>query len=197
MIIRYNDNNSYFTYQCVVAPTNVLHPIFWLQNKYLTIAYFSRIFHGRFSYIYIFFNIINNFLLTVCGGTYYAPLSADTSGTIISPGYPGNYGNNLLCNYTIEVDPEDFIMLQFDDDAFYIEGLRKALVANPQHSDNVTSVNGTASDEGKVGLITDSSGKFIWIWIFEWAKRILALDVPEPSLRLPLYSLFPPVWILL
>ena len=103
------------------------------------------------------------FYVPVCGGTYYAPPSSDTSGSIISPGYPGNYGNNLLCNYTIEVDPEDFIMLQFDDDAFYIEGLRKALVANPQHSDNVTSGNGTDGGAGKVGLITDSSGKFIWI----------------------------------
>ena len=37
-----------------------------------------------------------------------------TSGTFQSPGYPGNYGNNLQCDVTITVTPGKFIQLTFD-----------------------------------------------------------------------------------
>ena len=41
---------------------------------------------------------------------------------ILSPGYPGNYGNNLLCDYTIIAGDQRFILLTFDQNHFHIQG---------------------------------------------------------------------------
>ncbi|XP_070174131.1 cubilin-like [Littorina saxatilis] len=46
---------------------------------------------------------------TACGA-----LITDTSGKIMSPGYPRAYQNNLRCNYTIVGDPQHYILLAFD-----------------------------------------------------------------------------------
>ncbi|XP_078582053.1 cubilin-like isoform X2 [Branchiostoma floridae x Branchiostoma japonicum] len=52
-----------------------------------------------------------------CGAT----LTAD-SGSIMSPGYPTQYDNNLDCNYTIAPsDSQRFIVLEFDTNVFQIE----------------------------------------------------------------------------
>jgi hypothetical protein len=40
----------------------------------------------------------------------------------VPPGYPNDYGYNLLCNYTILADPGRFIVVQFDEQIFEIEG---------------------------------------------------------------------------
>ncbi|KAL5010260.1 hypothetical protein ScPMuIL_012565 [Solemya velum] len=55
---------------------------------------------------------------TRCGGI----LTGD-SGTFVSPGYPDRYANRLECNYTIQVDPQKYIILTFDDEFFDVEGL--------------------------------------------------------------------------
>jgi len=43
-----------------------------------------------------------------CGGVFYS-----SSGSLSSPGYPGQYANNLNCNYTIVPKGEDFIIATF------------------------------------------------------------------------------------
>ena len=49
----------------------------------------------------------------------------------MSPGYPGDYGNNLRCVYTIDAQPQDFIMLQFRQD-FHVEGgATKSTIPSP------------------------------------------------------------------
>ncbi|XP_060075561.1 cubilin-like [Ylistrum balloti] len=50
-----------------------------------------------------------------CGSVFTEP-----NGRIVSPGYPGNYDNNLLCNYTINTDPQRFIVAIFS--TFDLEG---------------------------------------------------------------------------
>ena len=57
--------------------------------------------------------------LSVCGAHY-----SMESGTLVSPGYPNNYVNDLNCNYTITVDPQKFVILTFLPSYFGIEGLR-------------------------------------------------------------------------
>ncbi|XP_059839979.1 CUB and sushi domain-containing protein 3 [Hypanus sabinus] len=44
-----------------------------------------------------------------CGGQF----KGESSGRILSPGYPFPYDNNLRCIWTIEVDPGNIISLQF------------------------------------------------------------------------------------
>ncbi|XP_071156308.1 cubilin-like isoform X2 [Mytilus edulis] len=51
-----------------------------------------------------------------CGAVFM-----DDNGVFVSPGYPNNYGPNLVCNYTIVSNPGRFIVLQFNR-IFDIEG---------------------------------------------------------------------------
>ena len=39
----------------------------------------------------------------------------ESSGTFQSPGYPGNYGNNLQCDIIISVTPGKIVQIDFDD----------------------------------------------------------------------------------
>ena len=64
--------------------------------------------------MYIFMSSI---CISDCGGNFTAD-----KGVILSPGYPVAYGNNLRCNYSIAVDPEKFILVQFDRTVFELEG---------------------------------------------------------------------------
>ena len=41
-------------------------------------------------------------------------LTSDWSA-LSSPGYPGNYGNNLDCNYTLVGPASDFVVATFED----------------------------------------------------------------------------------
>ncbi|KAK2147338.1 hypothetical protein LSH36_558g01028 [Paralvinella palmiformis] len=65
---------------------------------------------------------------SACGATY-----ADDSGIILSPGYPNNYGNLMLCNYTIAHDPQTFLNIYFDPLHFGIEGQQ------PKHKHGLTA----------------------------------------------------------
>ncbi|KAJ8306835.1 hypothetical protein KUTeg_014919 [Tegillarca granosa] len=78
--------------------------------------------HDTCDYDYV--EVFNSFLLSIsllksngCGALY-----TEDSGVIVSPGHPDYYTNNLLCNYTIKVDPQKFIVLEFSKNIFHIEG---------------------------------------------------------------------------
>lgn len=45
------------------------------------------------------------FLLAECGGRF----KGESSGRILSPGYPFPYDNNLRCMWMIEVDPGNIV----------------------------------------------------------------------------------------
>ncbi|OXB80743.1 UNVERIFIED_CONTAM: hypothetical protein H355_013536, partial [Colinus virginianus] len=49
------------------------------------------------------------FSLAECGGRF----KGESSGRILSPGYPFPYDNNLRCMWVIEVDPGNIVSLQF------------------------------------------------------------------------------------
>ncbi|XP_053408750.1 cubilin-like isoform X2 [Mercenaria mercenaria] len=51
-----------------------------------------------------------------CGGVL-----TSRQGILLSPGFPNTYTNNLRCNYTLNMDPQHFILLRFDPDNFNIE----------------------------------------------------------------------------
>uniref|UniRef100_F7D8H4 Cubilin n=1 Tax=Ornithorhynchus anatinus TaxID=9258 RepID=F7D8H4_ORNAN len=46
--------------------------------------------------------------LSRCGANFTAP-----TGYVVSPNYPGQYDNNLRCNYVIEAEPRAVVLLQF------------------------------------------------------------------------------------
>ncbi|XP_078597736.1 CUB domain-containing protein 2-like isoform X3 [Branchiostoma floridae x Branchiostoma japonicum] len=54
-------------------------------------------------------------ILGMCGGTY----TSDT-GTITSPGYPGNYDNSADCDYSITVSAGNVVQLEFS--TFHVAG---------------------------------------------------------------------------
>ena len=43
-------------------------------------------------------------------------------GILLSPGFPNVYGHNLRCNYTLSMEPQHYIILEFDQLNFNIEG---------------------------------------------------------------------------
>ena len=63
--------------------------------------------------------------LSACGAAY-----TEDHGTILSPGYPQNYENNLLCNYTIVHDSQTFVNLYFDPSHYGMEGQHEKHKAN-------------------------------------------------------------------
>ena len=78
-----------------------------------------------------------------CGATY-----TDSEGLILSPGYPSNYGNNLLCNYTIVPDdPQATTILTFDPTLFRVEGDRsRIMIETPPDWGNWSLVTGNSTD---------------------------------------------------
>ncbi|XP_060104406.1 cubilin [Heteronotia binoei] len=73
----------------IVAPRNVITVLFQSQDTPG---------HG-FSASYI----------SRCGANFTAPTSR-----IVSPNFPGQYDNNLNCNYIIDVEPQSVVILQFE-----------------------------------------------------------------------------------
>ncbi|XP_013388746.1 cubilin-like [Lingula anatina] len=72
-------------------------------------------------------------------------LFTQDTGIILSPGFPGNYENNLTCNYTIMVDPQKFVLLTFDEENFNIEG------GTGCPYDYVAAYTGNGSDSNLLG----------------------------------------------
>ena len=62
-------------------------------------------------------------LLNLSGCGY---LLTEDNGVVMSPKHPLTYPGKLDCNYTISVDPQKFIVLEFDEDQFGIERARVA-----------------------------------------------------------------------
>ncbi|XP_052697133.1 cubilin-like isoform X2 [Crassostrea angulata] len=52
-----------------------------------------------------------------CGAIF-----TEDSGDFVSPGYPNQYGHNLMCNYTILAHPGRFIVFDFSRANFHLEG---------------------------------------------------------------------------
>ncbi|CAH1775425.1 unnamed protein product [Owenia fusiformis] len=59
---------------------------------------------------------------TGCGAIY-----TKDKDIIQSPGFPNNYANNLHCEYLISVDPQKYVVFQFKENGFSIEGDGSAL----------------------------------------------------------------------
>ena len=55
--------------------------------------------------IKLWVKIFITFLLAECGGRF----KGESSGRILSPGYPFPYDNNLRCMWMIEVDPGNIV----------------------------------------------------------------------------------------
>ena len=88
------------------------------------------------------------FPVPACGTTY----TADT-GTVISPGYPSNYDNNMDCAYVITVDPEHYVTLTFRPEHFGIEGVRERPPPGANYS-LPTPTNATIGQTGNENLQT-------------------------------------------
>ena len=88
------------------------------------------------------------FPVPACGTT----CTADT-GTIISPGYPSNYDNNMDCAYVITVDPEHYVTLTFRPEHFGIEGVRGRPPPGANYS-LPTPTNATIGQTGNENLQT-------------------------------------------
>ena len=87
--------------------------MWWHHNRVLRISAVSWVpQHRSYCIIHLFFN-----LFLGCGG-----IITDSSGYLLSPGYPNQYSNNLRCNYTLKMDPQHYIVLEFDPQNFEIEG---------------------------------------------------------------------------
>ncbi|KAK7088820.1 hypothetical protein V1264_022688 [Littorina saxatilis] len=82
-------------------------------------------------------------------------LRAD-SGAFTSPGYPGNYSNEITCNYTIEVASNHVIQLTFG--TFILEGPRSCPYDFVQILDDTTLL-GTFCGRDGPGALTSPSNR--------------------------------------
>ncbi|XP_064643493.1 cubilin-like [Lineus longissimus] len=77
----------------------------------------------------------NTFALNWSVGCGY--LLTEAQGIVMSPMHPRSYPGGLDCNYTISVDPQKFILLEFDDDQFGIERAQIATNNSETMIDNI------------------------------------------------------------
>ncbi|TRY64583.1 hypothetical protein DNTS_003138 [Danionella cerebrum] len=80
-----------------------------------------------------------------CGGSF----KAESSGRILSPGYPFPYDNNLRCTWTIEVDSGNTVSLQFlafDTEASH--DILKVWDGHPENEMALREVSGSLLPEG-------------------------------------------------
>ncbi|XP_070174967.1 uncharacterized protein [Littorina saxatilis] len=82
-------------------------------------------------------------------------LRADT-GTFTSPGYPGNYSNEITCNYTIEVASNHVIQLTFG--TFILEGPSWCPYDTVEIYDDTTLLGTFCGSDGP-GAVTSSSNR--------------------------------------
>ena len=57
------------------------------------------------------------YLFIGCGGVI-----TTAPGILLTPGFPNVYAHNLRCNYTLSMDPQHYIILEFDPLNFNMEG---------------------------------------------------------------------------
>ncbi|MBN3314648.1 CSMD3 protein, partial [Atractosteus spatula] len=80
-----------------------------------------------------------------CGGRF----KGESSGRILSPGYPFPYDNNLRCTWIIEVDPGNIVSLQFlafDTEASH--DILKVWDGPPENEMSLKEVSGSLLPEG-------------------------------------------------
>lgn len=65
--------------------------------------------NGSKCHYYLTMNLLWLFHIPVCGGD----IRDETSGTVSSPGWPGNYPNNRTCVWTIRVPAGSNIHVHF------------------------------------------------------------------------------------
>ncbi|MEQ2200593.1 CUB and sushi domain-containing protein 3, partial [Xenoophorus captivus] len=80
-----------------------------------------------------------------CGGSFMG----ESTGRILSPGYPFPYDNNLRCTWTIEVNPGNIVSLQFlafDTEASH--DILKVWDGPPENEMSLKEVSGSLVPEG-------------------------------------------------
>ncbi|XP_047200285.1 CUB and sushi domain-containing protein 3 [Hippoglossus stenolepis] len=80
-----------------------------------------------------------------CGGRF----KGESSGRILSPGYPFPYDNNLRCTWTIEVDSGNIVSLQFlafDTEASH--DMLKVWDGPPENEMSLSEISGSLLPEG-------------------------------------------------
>ncbi|XP_056125886.1 CUB and sushi domain-containing protein 3 isoform X4 [Rhinichthys klamathensis goyatoka] len=80
-----------------------------------------------------------------CGGSF----KGESSGRILSPGYPFPYDNNLRCTWSIEVDPGNTVSLQFlafDTEASH--DILKVWDGHPENEMALREVSGSLLPDG-------------------------------------------------
>uniref|UniRef100_A0A3Q2Q9C4 CUB and Sushi multiple domains 3 n=1 Tax=Fundulus heteroclitus TaxID=8078 RepID=A0A3Q2Q9C4_FUNHE len=80
-----------------------------------------------------------------CGGSF----NGESTGRILSPGYPFPYDNNLRCTWTIEVNPGNIVSLQFlafDTEASH--DILKVWDGPPENEMSLKEVSGSLLPEG-------------------------------------------------
>ncbi|KAF7198803.1 CUB and sushi domain-containing protein 3-like [Nothobranchius furzeri] len=80
-----------------------------------------------------------------CGGRF----KGESSGRILSPGYPFPYDNNLRCTWTIEVDSGNIVSLQFlafDTEASH--DMLKVWDGPPENEMSLAELSGSLLPEG-------------------------------------------------
>ncbi|XP_019631552.1 PREDICTED: CUB and sushi domain-containing protein 1-like, partial [Branchiostoma belcheri] len=89
--------------------------------------------------------------VTGCGGDLTAP----SGGPVTSPNYPGNYGNNENCEWSITVPEGSIIRLTFD--SFYTEYGYDFLTIYDGASDNATEMEELAGYHSQISPIISTS----------------------------------------
>ncbi|XP_078685536.1 CUB and sushi domain-containing protein 2-like [Branchiostoma floridae x Branchiostoma belcheri] len=93
---------------------------------------------------------------TGCGGNLTAP----SGGPVTSPNYPGNYGNNETCEWSITVPEGSIIILTFD--SFYTERRLDVLTIYDGASDNAAEIERLTGDQSQIiPIISTSNTMFL------------------------------------
>uniref|UniRef100_A0A674ETW4 CUB and Sushi multiple domains 3 n=1 Tax=Salmo trutta TaxID=8032 RepID=A0A674ETW4_SALTR len=94
---------------------------------------------------YVLIIFLWSLLIAECGGKF----TGESSGRILSPGYPFPYDNNLRCTWIIEVDSGNIVSLQFlafDTEASH--DILKVWDGPPENEMSLREVSGSLLPEG-------------------------------------------------
>jgi len=102
----------------VLLNNNYIDKIFYVCGNVIQPKMSSPfyIFIRSHCYVSPFYTVSYPLLFAGCGGTF-----REKEGYLFSPGFPSNYASNLTCDYTLEADDNQFVVLHFDEHAFNIE----------------------------------------------------------------------------
>ncbi|KAI8517817.1 hypothetical protein Bbelb_038340 [Branchiostoma belcheri] len=104
--------------------------------------------------------------VTGCGGN----LTATSGGPVTSPNYPGNYGNNETCEWSITVPEGSIIRLTFD--SFNTEEGWDFLTIYDEASDNATEMERLTGYQPQISpIISTSNTMFLRFTSDEFESR--------------------------